>query len=346
MDKLRKKDLDMTTFLECYDRHNRINKENNELLNSLFVYKESIKEQFNAPALLGKINQYFFKHRSPQNIEYWLERGWDEKNAFLKVETQNNIQARSKRWYIDKFGEIEGLKEYEKMTRNMSYKTRLFFNFPHDVARQKYDEYLLTFKNQNTLDWCISKYGEVQGQEKYKNRINKLKSYNYKQSIISKHGQVHYDTINNKRTNTLKRQYSENPNSRQFRGLSTYYNISGVSNKLFDSIVCSVDLCDFAYFGNNEQIIVIKSDTLTSEYIKPDFLCGNKIIEFYGSYWHKDPRFYDDRIEHIEKRKHDSDRISALSELGYSVKIVWEFDYKTYPKKIIAECIDFLNNNV
>lgn len=85
---------------------------------------------------------------------------------------------------------------------------------------------------------------------------------------------------------------------------------------------------------------------------KVDFLIKeiNLIIEFNGTYWHCDPRFY--KEDYFNKRKklkaeqiwrYDSERKSFLEGLGYKVFVVWEHDYKTNNEQtlqILRECIN------
>jgi len=85
---------------------------------------------------------------------------------------------------------------------------------------------------------------------------------------------------------------------------------------------------------------------------KVDFLIKeiNLIIEFNGTYWHCDPRFYEKNYFNQKKKlnaqqiwNYDNERKTFLEGLGYKVVIVWEHDYKTNNKQvlnIIKECID------
>lgn len=71
---------------------------------------------------------------------------------------------------------------------------------------------------------------------------------------------------------------------------------------------------------------------------KVDFLIKelNLVIEFNGTYWHCDPRFYEKTYYNQKKRlkaeeiwSYDNKRKSFLEGLGYKVIVVWEHDYKT-----------------
>lgn len=65
------------------------------------------------------------------------------------------------------------------------------------------------------------------------------------------------------------------------------------------------------------------------------------IIEVYGDYWHCNPNKYPDDYYHpyfkitaAERRKMDEQRVEYLTELGYSVTIVWEEDLTEFIKSI------------
>ena len=62
------------------------------------------------------------------------------------------------------------------------------------------------------------------------------------------------------------------------------------------------------------------------------FFCNNKIIEFYGNFYHANPLLYDsDKIISSKYKKYtafdiwkrDSDRINLIKSKGYDVLIVW-----------------------
>ena len=96
------------------------------------------------------------------------------------------------------------------------------------------------------------------------------------------------------------------------------------------------------------------SQLLQQTYIYPDLEYNKKIIEFYGDYWHANPdisKYTDDYILHAsitakEKRAHDSMRIKILEDLGYTVLIIWQNDYKNNQTNIIKKCKEFLIKGV
>lgn len=82
-----------------------------------------------------------------------------------------------------------------------------------------------------------------------------------------------------------------------------------------------------------------------------DFVLGNKAIEYFGTYWHADPRRYkDDDIIQFRSgnrttksvRDADAEYLSKLKLAGYDVLVIWEADYMADPLKTVQRCKDFL----
>ena len=73
---------------------------------------------------------------------------------------------------------------------------------------------------------------------------------------------------------------------------------------------------------------------LENRSIRPDIIINNKIIEFYGDYWHCNPIKYDKSYYHKQIGKYaediwkyDNERINILQNNGYVVLIIWENSY-------------------
>jgi hypothetical protein len=80
-----------------------------------------------------------------------------------------------------------------------------------------------------------------------------------------------------------------------------------------------------------------------------DIAHKNKMIEFFGDFWHHNPAIYSEewinpysKLSSTQKWEKDKERIQAANTLGYQVKVVWEQDWKTDKEKVIQECISFL----
>lgn len=89
---------------------------------------------------------------------------------------------------------------------------------------------------------------------------------------------------------------------------------------------------------------------LNGRWLFPDILVEDHIIiEFYGDYWHANPRKYkaDDIIHRDVTAQQiwdkDKERINRLTSMGYHVEIVWEDEYKD-DKQTVLNRLDILIN--
>lgn len=84
-----------------------------------------------------------------------------------------------------------------------------------------------------------------------------------------------------------------------------------------------------------------------------DILYENKIIEYFGDYWHANPKKYssDWKHKHLNKRADeiwisDKNRIKNLEDRGYDVLVIWETDWHNDKINSIKRINKFLNENV
>jgi hypothetical protein len=107
--------------------------------------------------------------------------------------------------------------------------------------------------------------------------------------------------------------------------------------------------------SKNEIIIYneIKKKFKNAKYsfvVKP-YICDifipdlNLIIEYYGDYWHCNPNKYDQDYYHKIKKKtakeiweRDNIKIDLVKKNGYTLEVLWEYDFNQNPK-IINEII-------
>lgn len=114
------------------------------------------------------------------------------------------------------------------------------------------------------------------------------------------------------------------------------------------------DLSDPKYRSNNEIEIFnfineitqncAEANTFVENY-NVDVLYKNKIIDYFGIYWHCKQGFYDSDYYHPHKkkfaheiRKEDRIRVENLKKMGYDVMTVWEDEYIKTPN-IVKENI-------
>ena len=82
-----------------------------------------------------------------------------------------------------------------------------------------------------------------------------------------------------------------------------------------------------------------------------DFCNGDKVVEFFGDYWHANPSVYPEEYFNARKKmkavqiwQKDAERLQKIRDAGYKVKVVWERDFKRNPEKVIQECKEWLSS--
>ena len=115
------------------------------------------------------------------------------------------------------------------------------------------------------------------------------------------------------------------------------FGVSIVSQKMFWGIYDRLQDKSDVYFNDLNHEIKIhmelgdkdKYDLLNTAYYRVDFVKGNSIIEFDGSYWHQD-KYFDDQKDIFFESK------------GYKVCRIPETEYTKFPTETIEKCINFL----
>lgn len=213
---------------------------------------------------------------------------------------------------------------------NSSYSTTIEYyttrGFSHEEATELVKQRQRTF----TLEKCIEKYGEKDGYKRWLDRQQKWLKTLAALPIGEK------ERIARAKTLALVNSYSK------------------ISKDLFVEILEKKPEAQLtAKYGTDELII-----HMSTGHIRPDFVIGNKIIEFNGDFWHANPSLYapNDELRFPGGRgqmkivtassiwEKDSERISALCGRGYDVLVVWEHDYKKDKEGTIQKCLDFLNS--
>ena len=234
----------------------------------------------------------------------WTKEQFDEYNKSRAV-TLENLQKR--------YGREDGRKRFNAYCKLQAYAGCALEYFQElygeEEGKRKYLE--LNKQKGKTIENFINKYGETEGREKWK--------------VWHEYVKKHLEFM---RKRIVKLPYSN------------------VSQKLFNEIMVRLDetkiqACHFATHNNETRIQLPNGQIVFS-----DFTLDKKIIEFNGDYWHRNPELYiDDLItedaESIWER--DKTRIRGLEELGYSVLVVWELDYRRNPEEVIQRCLGFLN---
>lgn len=118
--------------------------------------------------------------------------------------------------------------------------------------------------------------------------------------------------------------------------------VSGISQTLFDTIVSHLqpDVRHLAEYYNQggerhvtidpvKRLQVSAPELLNKLSYRLDFVLGNRVIEFDGEYWHKDP-------------SRDKVRDEYLKLEGLQIMRITSAEYSNSPQQVIQRCINFL----
>lgn len=95
-----------------------------------------------------------------------------------------------------------------------------------------------------------------------------------------------------------------------------------------------------------------KSLNLSNKRVHPDFIYKNKVIEYYGDYWHCHETMFPDentfnrsiKMTAKEKRQVDQLRIDSIIQAGYQVLIIREHEFIENKERELEKCLQFLRS--
>ncbi|WP_407308185.1 hypothetical protein [Acinetobacter sp.] len=350
-----------------------------EMIVKLTLLLESISELNKGVASTCVSNQLGRLSPVPQTSEkYWLQRGWTAEEAILKgrerklagVRKTDNILSpfgrerwlvkinpntgvfytveeadrernslrpiRKEYWLARGKSEDEAVEQAKEAkdknnrnggTKDSKYAQRTIgYYIVRGHTQEEAEKLLAEAQATFSLEKLVKKYGEEEGKRRWKERQDKWQK-----------------TLNDK---PFEEQEAINQKKTYKKGQST------ISKKLFTQIHQSGARWGKKSEDNSGEMMVVLSEKKKAMI---DFSLGNKLIEFYGDYWHANPKKYKsgDKIYQGGTRKYtlvenkweeDFKREARLKELGYELHIVWEDDFRKNPEKVIKECKNFLNS--
>jgi G:T-mismatch repair DNA endonuclease (very short patch repair protein) len=247
-------------------------------------------------------------------------------NSEIIAKNLTKLFSNTEKSTIEKYGEEVGIvkwKNYQDIqaeTNTFEYKAKKY-----NMSKEEFDSY--NKERSCTLENFIQRHGEDIGidmWDKYCDRQRYTITLNYfTEKYGEETGKQKFDKFCLSRNLTDKKQ-------------------SELEISIYDELKLLIDRLD----------ISIRLDNL---YFGP-FDFGNKekkkLIEFYGTYWHTDPRVYDDNFYHLQRRltakqikSRDQAKRTYAQNSGYDVFVLWEYDWKKNKAMIIENLKRFWDEN-
>lgn len=252
---------------------------------------------------LGIDSKSFFRKRSVWCTEYWVNKGYTDKEAKEKItELQKELANRNA---------SKSKSEHRKNSvRCIEY--WISKGYSDKEAKEKVSIVQSTF----SLEKCIKKYGEKNGYEKWKKRQIKW------QDSLNKTGfhQLGHSPISQELFREIEKHYSKE--DRDFLFYETRNKEYTLKNK--NGFYYRYDFCDL----NKRKIIEFNGDIYHGN---PNIFSPND----------KPNPFHDRTAKELWEI--DKDKKELAEKNGFSELIIWEKDYRENKEKIINECLKFLN---
>lgn len=265
-------------------------------------------------------------------IRYGETLGCEKWNNYVKKQSfSNTFEYKNKKYgwskeIFDQYNKNRAITKDNLIRKHGEEKGTIIWN--RYVERQRYAGC--------SLEYFIEKLGEKDGTDFFK-KLNSKKSININ-NFIEKYGLVEGQD----KFNILMQKYSK---------LSR---VSKNSQLFFDELLSKIPLerhDDIFYYSKNYEYFFAKKEMGGIYFCDFYDISQNKIIEFFGDYYHCNPIKFGKDYFNIKNNMsaqeiwhRDEKRIKDLETFfGATVLIVWENDVRNDIDKTIKNCLNFLN---
>lgn len=295
-----------------------------------------------------------------RQVRYWKERGWGDLESELKAEEykiknpKRQISPFSREFWTSKINPntnkpyTSSEADYERNCRRPNMKEYWIKKGHPEVEAIRLAQETKSKNNKKGAKKFASKSPELiklnnpkcieywvargHDSDQAKQKISELQVTFSKDICIEKYGVNKGVERWNKRQLTWK-------DSLKKSGI--YVGASKSSIDFFNELS---DWVDGLSYGENEVSIETSSGVITVDCFKND---SNKVIEYYGDYWHANPNKFQatDKIKKYLAEdiwKKDTIRLKSLFEAGYDVLVIWEYDAKNNTSEELQKCMNFL----
>ena len=282
-----------------------------------------------------KAQKYYFMKANKYGA-YCFGYSYDEYKKICSMTVGVTEKSMIKKWGeelgIQKWNEY---KRKQSVTNTFEYKKKKF-----NWNKEQFDEFnksrAVTLKN------LQNKYGKELGEIYFNDYVEKQKLTKSHEYMINKYGEEKTKAINQSKGQTLSnyiKRLGKIEGLKQYEIMLSHHKnyFSKVSQKFFDEIDKYISQKYTTYYAtkNHEYGVNLHNN----DYIRLDYfiLELNLCIEFNGTYFHADPRFFNENDYPNPHNKvltskviweNDNNRYKKLKECrNIDTIVVWEYDY-------------------
>ena len=292
------------------------------------------------------LNKHKNKMKSASHFtkEYWINKGYSEKES-INIISKNSCHDLE--FFINKYGKEDGTNRYNEVCKKIGYSGSLQKLLDNNASENEIIEFKKR-KDTLSLQSFIKRYGKEDGTKRYE-------LYNSRRGLtrdlfVIKYGEHH----GNLRFNSWK-----NSCSHDLEFFINKYGKEDGTNRYNDWVI-KATACLTSYSKTSIELFELLDETIlrdsyygetefrVDKYFV-DFKYKNKIIEFYGDFWHCNPLQYNKDYFHPilnlyseEVWDKDSKRLDYIKSKGYEVYIVWESDFIKNKDKVLYNIIKYL----
>lgn len=268
------------------------------------------------------------QRKSRFTVPYWTDKGLSEKDAIAKIsEIQRKLSKRCPEYWVSK-----------------GYSTEEAESKVSDHQKEKFAPYLDAVRSGETIHLtgtCLQYFlNKGLSFEDATEALSKRQSTFSKDKCVTKYGpEVGFQIFTARQEKWQSTLNAKPPEERARINELKMWKGGCVSEAETELALL------LAEYGCSQQTAIVTSNCCSIV----DISKGNKVIEYYGDYWHSNPVKYSPEyfnkqtnMTACEKWSKDCDRINNIITNGYSVMIVWENDFKLNKTQTILNCIKFL----
>lgn len=257
------------------------------------------------------------------------EDSWEDRIIYLMRGAGIKTRAVTVENLCMTYGEVEGKNRWELYKEKQAYSNS--FEYKKDKYGWSEEEYK-DYNNSRacTMENMVRRHGEEIGLQKWKEYCNRQRETCSLEYFIAKWGKD--------------------------KGQQKYYDWmkSWVSNGKSEEVILKILQVAFLNKKITQQYRLAASGSLDRRtgYFY-DFACieDKRLIEFNGTVWHADPRYYSaetvllNKITAAEKWEADRIKIQYAVNQGYKVFVIWEDDWVKDSRKLLTDIKEWWNND-